>query len=308
MLDKNTQRFQSESPMAPTQMFHIEALEEVLETILYTGCVRDEIPVSIIIVGPSGIGKSKMLARYQSSALRLTDSISSKGLYDIAVSDSEKKELRFLLMPDLNPTLSRKPTTVEAAVASLLSFTSDGTVRIDDGRERKECKHEPIGIVTAATPEMYNKQAKKWFALGLRRRIIPLYFNYSLSTLGKLQTLVADDKIHSTPPVPVVINLKQKVRPTIGKDLATLIKAQSIVFANSLGKAQGKERIYEYGQPVGTFKWYVQNVVPISPQVILSTLMRAHAIRAKRGSTTEADYEFVLRFMEFCDPEHPREI
>jgi hypothetical protein len=289
-------------------MFHIEPLEELIETVIHTGYIESENPVSIIFVGESGIGKSKMLSRYRSPALRHTDSISSKGLYDIAVSDAEKKEIRFLLMPDLNPTLSRKPSTVEATVANLLSFTSDGTVRIDDGRERKECKHDPIGIITAATPEMYNKQAKKWFALGLRRRIIPLFYRYTPSTLGKLQALVAEDKIHSTPPIEIDVQTKKKARPAISKEVAMMIQAQSVVFAANLGKAQGKERTYEYGQQIGSFKWYVQNVIPISPQVILSTLARAHAMRSRRGMVTKDDYDFLLRFLGFSDPEHPREI
>lgn len=279
------------------KMYHIEAMEEVIETVLYTSCINQEIPVSIIIVGPSGVGKSKMLARYQSEALKPTDSISSKGLYDIAVADA-KKEVRFLLIPDMNPTLSRKQSTVEATVANLLSFTSDGTVRVDDGRSNKECKHDPVGIITASTDDIYNKQAKKWFALGLRRRIIPIFFKYTRETLDKLQNLVMEEKIHSTNPVIVPINLKKKVRPAIPQDVAFQIKSLSIVFSMHLGKTQTAKNK----------EWYVRDVIPISPQVILSTLARAHALRDNRPAVTMKDYEFLCRFLDFCDPEHPKEI
>jgi hypothetical protein len=307
-VDKNTRLDQDAGPMSSSKMFHIEALEEVIETIIYTGCISDEVPVSVIFIGESGLGKSKMLSRYQSPALRPTDSISSKGLYDIAVSDTMKNEIRFLLMPDINPTLSRRPSTVDATVANLLSFTSDGTVRIDDGRDRKECKHEPVGIITSATPEIYAKQTKKWLALGLRRRIIPLFYRYTPITLSKLRQLVREDKIHSTPPQPIKMMLNKRARPAINEELSREIDSQSIVFATMLGKAQGKERTYEYGQPVGSFKWYVQNIIPIAPQITLRTLIRAHALRAGRGSASKDDFEFLLRFLGFCDPEHPREI
>lgn len=279
----------------------MEAIQELIETVIYTGCIREEVPVSIIIVGPSGIGKSKLLSRYQSPSLRMTDSISSKGLYDVAVADRDKNEVRFLLIPDFNPTLSRRQSTVDATIANLLSFTSDGTVRIDDGREQKECKHDPIGIITASTDDIYKRQEKKWFALGLRRRIIPVFFNYTIATLEKLQTLVMEDKIHSTNPPGAKLTLSKRVRPALGRNHSIMLKGMSHKFAQLLGKSEARS-------VNGNRQWFVRNVIPISPQVTLGCLIRAHALRAGRATVNDDDYQFVCRFLDFCDPEHPREI
>jgi len=285
--------------MSKSELFFIEPVKEVIETVLYTACIRDERPCSIIIIGPSGIGKSMMLTRYVSDNLHPTDSITSQGLFDIANRDT-KGEKKFLLIPDINPTLSRKPSTVQATVSNLLSVTADGTVRVDDGRGVKECKHEPIGIITAATDDMYNRQAKKWFALGLRRRIIPIFFRYSLETTRKLQALVRDDKIHTTPPLIIKVNLTKMARPALHAELPTQIEMLSMRFAQLLGKLYQMEREIK--------KWYVREVVPISPQLTLTNLARAHAFRAERAQTNEEDYIFLCRFLDFCDPEHPKEI
>jgi hypothetical protein len=282
-----------------SELFFIEPIKEVIETVLYTACIRDERPCSIIIVGPSGVGKSMMLTRYKSDALHPTDSISSQGLFDIANRDV-KNEKKFLLIPDINPTLSRKPTTVQATVANLLSFTADGTIRVDDGRGVKECKHDPIGIITAATDDMYSRQAKKWFALGLRRRIIPIFFRYSMETTRKLQALVRDDKIHSTPPLIININLSKNARPAFHPEMPLGIEMLSMRFSQMLGKLYTVEREIK--------KWFVREVVPISPQLTLSNLARAHAFRDNRAVTNEDDYNFLCRFLDFCDPEHPKEI
>lgn len=285
--------------MGANGLFHVEAVTEVIETVLYTSCIRDENPVSIIIVGPSGVSKSMMLARYQSDALRHTDSISSQGLYDISIRD-QKNEIKFLLMPDMNPTLSRKPATVQSTIANLLSFTADGTVRIDDGRTAKECKHAPVGLVTAATDDIYNRQAKKWFALGLRRRIIPIFFKYTMETTRKLQALVREDKIHSTPPPPLKIKLSQKARPGISREMNAMIEGLSLRFSMLLGKLYSHERDVK--------KWYVRDVVPVSPQITLGNLCRAHALKNNRAMASNEDYNFLCRFLDFCDPEHPKEI
>lgn len=295
--------------MKTNGLYHLEPLEEIIETILFTSCIREENPVSVIIVGPSGIGKSAALSRYDSKAILHTDSISSKGLYDIANSDKEKL-LRFLIIPDMNPTLSRRPTTVQSALASLLSFTSDGTVRIDDGRETKECLHDPVGIVTAATDDIYGQQARQWFILGLRRRIIPIFFKYTRETMSKLQALVREEKIHSTFPPKRVIGLERKAKPNIPKEMAFQIEGLSLQFAALLGKhkprTNGNSKLtYDQSSPK---LWYIRDVAPISPQITLSTMVRAHAYKNKRGTANKEDYEFLCRFLDFCDPERPREI
>lgn len=286
------------NPSNANEMYCIEPLQEVIETVMYTASVQGSIPSSLILVGPSGIGKSMMLSRYSSENLRHSDSISSQGLFEIASQD-HKGAVRFLLIPDINPTLSRKASTVQATIANLLSFTADGTVRVDDGRREKECKHSPIGLITAATNEMYDKQAKKWFALGLRRRIIPIFFRYSASTKDKLQKLVRQNKIQSMSPKQIPINLPLLASPPISDEMNMEIQSLSHQFAQHLGKLA-----YFHDNKK---KWAIHEVVAIAPQITLMTLLRAHALRAKRTPTQE-DYEFLLRFVDFCDPEHPKEI
>lgn len=280
-------------------MYCLELIQEVVETVIYTGWIRNENPVSIIIIGPSGIGKSMMLSRYQSDALRHTDSISSQGLFDISSHDP-KNEVKFLLIPDMNPTLSRKPTTVQSTIANLLSFTSDGTVRIDDGRVNKDCKHNPVGIVTAATEKIYSAQAKKWFALGLRRRIIPIFFRYSSATTMELQALVREGKIHSTFPPFTLLDTISPASPTISKENHLRIETIANKFANLLGKLA-------YIKNAKT-KWYTEEVVPIAPQITLINLAKAHALRDKRGTVNDVDISFLAGLLDFCDPERPKEI
>lgn len=292
--------------MDTRKVFHVELLDEVIRTVLFSAWISEEVPVSILLIGPSGIGKSMMLTRYSCSAFTRTDSISSKGLYDLAKKD-EKNVLRYLLIPDMNPTLSRKPTTVESTVANLLSFVSDGTVRVDDGREEKVCKHRPVGIISAATTEIYRKQSKRWYALGLRRRIIPLFYDYQDSTIEKLQNLVSAGKIRSTLPDPIIFHAgkntmdkMQNHRPFIPKGIQDKIQIKSAAFSMLLGKDSS------YDKDKKKMRWYVQKIIPVSPQVVLSNIARAHAMLNQRATVTKEDYDFLSAFLDFCDPERPK--
>lgn len=294
--------------MTERKIFFVETLDEIIRTVLYSAWIEEEVPISILLIGPSGVGKSMMLTRYSCPLFIRTDSISSKGLYDLARKD-EQNMLRYLLIPDMNPTLSRRPSTVEATAANLLSFVSDGTVRVDDGREEKTCKHRPVGIISAATTDIYRKQSKKWFSLGLRRRIIPMFYEYADSTVDKLQDLVSENKIKSSlsPSIPIMngkegLEKMKSSRPFIPKAIQDKIKIKSEKFSIMLGK----DTFYDKAKKKNF--WFVQKIVPISPQITLSNLVRAHALMNHRAVVIEKDYDFLSMFLEFCDPERPKAI
>ncbi len=294
--------------MANQKMYYMEELEKVLECAFLTAWLEKENPVSLLLVGPSGVGKSMLLCKYTSKSFLRTDSITSKGLYDIAIADKENRT-RFLLIPDMNPTLSRKPTTVEATISNLLSFTSDGTVRVDDGREAKTCEHHPIGIISAVTSEIYSKNARKWFILGLRRRIIPLFYNYKDSTIRKLQELVANDKIRSALPTGTEwhengdkTENRLDSHPFVPEILTEKIIAASIILSGYLGK----NSFYDLQRK--KHRWDLNKIVPISPQITLQNLARAHAMTRNKGIVDQEDVNFLYTFLEFCDPENPKQL
>lgn len=278
----------------------MDLLAEIVETTLFTGSIKDEIPVSIILVGPSGSAKSKLLRQYESPQIHVTDSMTSQGLWDIVQRDT-KEEKRFIIVPDINPTMSRRNSTTQATVGNLLSLTGDGTVRIDDGRGDKVCKHSPMGLITACTPEIYHKHAKQWFALGLVRRIIPIFYTYCSTTLDELQALVREGKIHAsfgtpkkfeTPPV--------AVRPVLNSNTVFEFEVKSSDLAKNLGKLQFSDN--------GIRKWQVKDIVPVSPHVTIRTLAMSHALKRKSAKVEAPEVEFIRNFVSFTDPEKPRQI
>jgi len=280
--------------------YFLESLQEVLITCLYTACVKGAVPVSAIIIGESGTAKSKLLMQLSGEAIHMTDSFSSTGLFDITKNDQQNK-LRWIITPDMNPTLSRRASTVVATVSNLLTLTMDGTCRVDDGRSDKVAKHEPMGFLSAVTPDIYSKQAKKWLSLGLRRRIIPLFFQYSQTTIDKLMTAVREDKISGSNFTPIVFKPNGMYKPAIPEDIGFHIHAKSVQFAQNLGLERFKDE-------EGKIKWYVKTIIPISPMTTLRTLIRAHAIREKRGEVNQSDLDFLSLFLEFTNQSMPKQL
>ena len=282
-----------------TRLCFLGQIEEIVETVLCTDCERESKPLSILLIGPSGSAKSQLIKRYESKKIIHTDSITSQGLFSFAERDPENK-LKFIILPDMNPTLSRKSSTMLAMTANLLSFTSDGTVRIDDGRTQKQCPHNPVGIISAATPDIFHVHAKKWYQLGLTRRIIPIFFDYNPSTIRKLDELVKSEEIKSAfcetiqyPEYPVS-------DPPIPDAIGQTINDQARIFAVNLGKL----KYYDEGKT----KWNCRPMIPTSPHIAMRSLAKAHAIRAGRTEVNHYDVEFLDSFVGFTDPERPGQI
>ena len=286
-------------------LMKLETLEEVLLTIFKTIDIEESVPVSVLLIAPQGQAKTSLISQHQGPAILMTDSFTQSGLWDIVASDP-KNEIGFLLTSDLNPTLSRAKHVVESAIGNLLSLTFDGTIRIDDGRQNKLLRHEPIGFIAGATPETFQRYARKWFALGLRRRIIPLYYEYSLSTIEKIQEQVRTDKITRKIAINPIIHtrLQAKVKPIIPENESHEIKSLSSKFALNLGKLATLKR----EKDKRTYEWVVKNVAPIDPHLTLRTLARAHALVKRKPKVNSNDLEFLISFIEFTDPERPRQL
>jgi hypothetical protein len=280
--------------------YYLESIQEILITTLYTSCVKGAVPVSLVLVAESGTAKSKLLQAISGGSVHQTDSFSSTGLFDLTKSDIENK-LHWVITPDMNPTLSRRPATVVATVANLLTLTMDGTCRVDDGREEKVAKHNPMGFMSGITPDIYNKQAKKWLSLGLRRRIIPVFYEYTSSTIEKLKAILREDKISGAAFPPTQFKPSGSFKPLINEVMALQIEARGLLLSANLGLSRFKD-------DEGKVKWYVKNIVPISPITTLRTLARAHAIKEKRAEVSPADIEFLSLFLDFTNQSCPRQI
>ncbi|SRR6266436_1226643 len=280
--------------------YYLESIQDVLLTLLYTACIKGAVPVSAILVAESGTAKSKLLQAITGTCVHSTDSFSSTGLFDITKNDT-KNDLYWLIAPDMNPTLSRRSATVEATAANLLTLTMDGTCRIDDGREDKIAKHTPMGFLSAATPDIYMKQAKKWLSLGLRRRIIPLFYEYTQSTIEKLKAMLREDKISGSGFPPLNFEIVGHFKPLITEAISFHIEAKGVQLSQNLGLQRFKDE-------EGKIKWYVRNIIPISPITTLRTLARAHALKEKRTEVTVKDIEFLGDFLDFTNPSSPKQI
>jgi hypothetical protein len=298
-------------------------LVEILETVLHSSHITHSIPLSVMLIGPSGAGKSKLVMQYQHSAgCHLTSDITSMGLQEILAKDIDGK-IHFIILPDFNLVLSHRQSTLQLTIGNLLSMTSEGTIRIDDGRAVKETKHSPIGIISAMTREMYATIGKKWLALGFNRRFIPINYDYSLKTREKVQLSIANGLTTMLHLAEKKISIpKQKINVQINEECSARIRGYSGELATNIGwiPSRGRQRgrpapkkdeparVVEHSSKHEEFKpkaIFTGKQIEFSPHIVLRTIARSHALREGRDLVNESDLEFVMQMIEFTRYDKP---
>jgi hypothetical protein len=317
------QALEAASVLLSETMIGTESLSEILETILHSAHLTQAIPLSCMLIGPSGAGKSKLVMQYQSAVgCHLTTDVTSMGLQEILAKDTEEK-VRFIILPDFNLVLSHRTSTLQLTIGNLLSMTSEGTIRIDDGRAVKETKHGPIGIISAMTREMYATIGKKWIALGFSRRFLPINYDYGLQTREKVQASIATGRttmLHL--PERKLSITKQKVAVAISEEDSNRIILYSNELAHNIGwiplRAGAHPRKNKNGQQITVRPEFRQGSdiakpkaiftgkqMEFSPHIVLRTLARAHALRDQRDKVNEDDMSFVMQVIAFTRYDQP---
>lgn len=290
------------SKKASEKLIGLDSLLEIAETAIYTSYLADTIPISIILIGPSGAGKSKAIMQYKgTNGCHLTNDITSMGLQDILGGDHENK-IRFLVVPDFNVVLSHRASTLQLTVANLLSVTSEGTVRIDDGREKKELKHAPIGILTAMTRDLYSRIANKWAILGFSRRFMPIYYDYTLETRQKIQDSIMNGGTTLLQLIPREMLTPKKMSHTAIGSYGEKIKAVSDELATNIGYVPSFSRKQVASKEKAAF---IGKQLEFTPHLALRTLARAHALRDGRNEVNDRDMKFLLDLIGFTRFDRP---
>lgn len=280
----------------------MDFINEIIETLLMTCLLEKDRPVSGIVVGPSGGGKSQTLVRWKAPWIHHTNDLTSAGLSDLLTQDHADK-LRCIILPDFNVPLSHKSAVVNLTVSNMLSLMSEGTCRIDDGRSQKALKHSPMSIISAATPEMYHSHYKKWRALGFLRRFLLIHYHYGIATRKEGNGLIRKGKITS-------LNLPERTfdRHKQGKKITVKlneVQAKEIeILSAELAKNLGYNIVRDY--KTHTVKWQLDEpALEFAPHLTLQAIAKGNALKEKRRHVTTADIDFLLRMLPYTSPANP---
>lgn len=275
----------SQSLMAPNgsapNFVGLTRLTSLVKTVIWTGKIDGEEPVSMVLIAPAESAKTELLKQFRGTpTLEFFSDLTSRGLSAFK-TDIESGKLRHIVILDLIRVLSHPRVTADRTIQTIAGLIEDGQSSIADagGVEKwGDTKNFPrIGALMAVTPQVYYRKRKMFRDTGFLSRFLPIHYKYSPPTIKMVHKAIQNGHVK---PLPTALVLPEK-------KLSAKIP-DSIAFQISNLARQIGEKENTYG-----FRWHRS----------MRCLIKGIAISKRRFIVNQEDLQDLMEWTEFFDPE-----
>lgn len=273
-------------------MKHITPLIDIIRTCLFTPYVKNERPVSILLIAKAESGKTEILSKVSfaedqslNKGILYISDFTAYGLINGYGAQLEKGTVKSIVCPEFLKITSRKDSSVKDTLAFLNALIEEGLVNSQTYNIKREFK-KPVrcNFITAITTEVYGKKKRLFMDYGFLSRMIPIAYEYSPQTIDSIFEDIIGETHHTEknetitfPDEPQVVTLPRKYSRKI-KDSVLIIATK-------------------------------HNLHGFRLQKNLQCMMKAHALSHGRNEVVEEDYEAIVDLIEWVSfGESPRVI
>jgi hypothetical protein len=214
---------------------------EFLQTILLTGRIAKESPVSTFIIAQPEHGKTSVVLESPfACAVDVTD-CTGKGLQELL---KYKAEMSHVIFNDLTVVAAHSKTVRAYLIAMINAMTEEGIRSIAFPGNVETYQNGKRGIVACSTPDVI-KDSRAWFnKIGLSSRVIPFHYCYSEALTIRIKMAINNDsenKPGKSLPVPAAL-----IHVEIPDKLSVEIMKISDAKAKELGDPLGIRRLKQF--------------------------------------------------------------
>lgn len=259
----------------------LSRLNGLIKTVIWSGLIDDEEPVSAVLIAPAESAKTELLKQYRGTAtLEFFADLTSRGLSPYK-GDIESGKLRHIVILDLIRVLSHPRVTADRTIQTIAGLIEEGQSTIADagGVEKwaDDNKKMPrIGALMGVTPQVYRRKRKMFRDTGFLSRFLPVHYDYSPATVKMIHKAIQNGA-KKPDPTPLTLPPK-KLKAKIPDNIAVSIT----LLARNLGERQNT-----WG-----FRWHRS----------LRCLIKAAAVSKGRFIVKAEDYDELVEWTEFFDP------
>jgi hypothetical protein len=288
-------------------MIGTETLSKALRVIQFSSNVAGTRPLSAIIIGPSGGGKSMLLMNSAFEKSKILQDFTSESLFRFV----DKERPSHILVPDFNTVISHKPTVANLTIAFLLSLLGEGASEIPgiDGKSKFNL-HElqkdgyRCAFLTATTWQMFRARRGKWRDLGFLRRLVPIYYSYRTSTVIAINKSIQKEIKHE---YRNGHNFGKGTTKT-GKPVHVKLPSSLAQSINTLASETLKQLSWSYKSRSG-FSTNTQAVdYSFDLHLWMQTFVKSSALLRNSRSVDSVDLDFLADFSRFIRYDRPEEI
>jgi len=202
------------------KMIKVSDLLKLIVIVFHTGYLVGDKPVSLMIIGKVGIGKSELIKKFEviNNIAFFTD-VTYMGIIGLL---KDNKDVRHVVIPDFLKLTMKRGSTSDNIISVLNSLIEEGLFEISLFGVKEDFKGKQVGLITATTKSSYEQHYKKWNNMGFLSRMLKVSFSYEQETIKKIFDYIhtgkySDDKNEKIE-MPIR-NYKIKLKPSLSKKL-----------------------------------------------------------------------------------------
>lgn len=286
-------------------MIGVERLERVLHVVAATGCViNGNGGISANLIAPSGGGKTELMLNALPPGSRVLNDVTTLTLTRLM---RESPIPRYLVIPDLNITISHKPAVAELTMAMLLALTGEGISELNPGLQnevKQRMKGQRAGlripVLTGMTPELFFAKRGKWRGTGLLRRWLPIYYKYSKHTERRIQDSIQHGQD--------AFAYGHREQPRVARRRVEIPSAQQFAI-RQLSEDVTDQLVWRTrDKRSDSIREIRSNEYPFSAHKILRALAQASAALHHRAEVTSEDVDALHDIAKFMRYDRPEEV
>lgn len=253
-------------------MIGVEPVIDLVESLIWSGQVEGERPLSGILVAPPGAGKTTILELVQCNTAKFFADFTSREVKGALQQEQQRQNLTHFLIGDFLSVFGHQKSTVKLTINLIARLTGETMTHMPWSGE--QIAPIRMGVITGIPPEDLKRRDIRAHVRtgGFASRFLMARYDYSQATIDRVHKYIRDDKY--TKEKPFIFN----VRPGALKiDIPKSISTRVSELSNRVKK-----------DPIG-FRAHFH----------LRALIRAIARQDGRNVVREKDYQRLLTYCEF---------
>ncbi len=167
-------------------LINVEPLQKVVECALISPYIKDEKPLSLLIVAKAESGKTSVMKTYrQNKGIAYVSDCTAYGITRDILPKMLSGEVMTLVIPDLITPLSKSTKTRQSFVAFLNNLIEEGIAKITTYANIWD-KDVKANVITAVTDEALKDGRHEWAKMGFLSRFIIFTYSYKPSTIMQI--------------------------------------------------------------------------------------------------------------------------
>lgn len=259
-------------------MIATSELEYLVKTTLYSSCLKNERPVSLLISAKVESGKTELVTKFRDNhGILFMSDLTAWGIQKHYLKRLTSGDIKYIIIPDILVPLSRSGDTVNSLIGFLNSLIEEGIKEISTYAMHFSLP-APVrcGLITTITKDDLVLKKQRWTSIGFMSRLLPVTYDYHKSTVMDILDSICDHEYYkdastklSLPSAPVQVYLD----PAFSERM----QAMSLQLVDA-------EQLYGFRM-----------------QKHLQRLMMAHAVMKDRTTVTDEDFKIIKELSKFIN-------